>query len=143
MPAQVPFCQVHQQAATGPCLRCGTFICGECSALSICSACVAHAMIPGAGEISPQGKKAQRLALLSWTAPLVIVLGGGVFAKVFEPALWALACFFPVGFGAGVWALKLHPGTRAPRVQGPAPIGIGLNALFGGFYVWLAWTGSR
>lgn len=132
-------CQRHQRPATAACARCGTFICEECSPLSVCDACVHLAEFPGSTPTTARGVRAQRLALLSWLGLLVCVVVGALAGQFWQPLLLIMVAFCPVGLWAGWQALRLHRGTRVPRVELSAWAGLALNTLLLLLALWMGW----
>jgi hypothetical protein len=41
-PSTVPVCPVHLEHSTGPCVRCGSFLCARCPPLGLCEGCEPH-----------------------------------------------------------------------------------------------------
>ena len=54
-----PRCPSHQRAAVATCVRCGTFLCGECTELlgeaASCASCIAFVRKHGAASRALQG----------------------------------------------------------------------------------------
>ncbi len=84
-----PRCPAHQRAAVSTCVRCGTFLCGECTELlgeaSYCASCVAVVRKLGAASLALRLALGLELIALA-SIPLVMLLPLRVMIRVGESA---------------------------------------------------------
>jgi hypothetical protein len=122
-------CPTHQLEATGTCSRCGTFVCADCGAISLCASCSAQPLtLDGAvGLVDPKAHGARQRANTSLGGSILAVLFNGYFLKdsatQFALLVVALACLY-----CGVSALRRRP-RGATNVLAPAITGIIVSIL--------------
>ena len=123
-----PRCPTHQRAAVATCVRCGTFLCGECTELlgeaAWCASCGAFVRKHGAASLALKltfglGIAALLSVLLAMFLPLNVVVDRERGALVF-PLLWRLPVLNAIATGLGFW-LSSRELRRLERVELPSP----------------------
>jgi hypothetical protein len=112
-----PRCPTHQRAAVATCVRCGTFLCGECTELlgeaAYCASCAAL-VAPQLGPLPWRLLAVSALVLLGMFSTAAAFLPG--FPSLFSFPRWVL---LGVSGGLGLWVptrlLHLIDSGRGPR----------------------------
>ncbi len=106
-----PRCPTHQRAAVATCVRCGTFLCGECTELlgeaAYCASCIAFVRQHGAASLALKLTLGLGLIALA-TVPLAMLLPVNVVvdmgrATIVLPLLRRLPVLNGIAAGLGFW----------------------------------------
>jgi hypothetical protein len=119
-----PRCPSHQRAAVATCVRCGTFLCGECTELlgesSYCASCLAFVREHGTASLALKWTFGLGIAALL-TVPLAMLLPVNVVvdtgrATLVVPILRRLPVLNVIAAGLGFW-LSSRELRRLERVD--------------------------
>ncbi|HYO58292.1 B-box zinc finger protein [Archangium sp.] len=123
-----PRCPMHQRAAVATCVRCGTFLCGECTELlgeaACCASCIAFVRKHGAASLVL--KLTFGLGILALlTVPISMLLPVNVVvdtsrATIVLPLLRRLPVLNGLAAGLGFW-LSARELRRLERVELSSP----------------------
>ncbi len=122
-----PRCPTHQRAAVATCVRCGTFLCGECTELlgeaAYCASCIAFVRQHGAASLALKLTLGLGLIALA-TVPLAMLLPVNVVvdtgrATIVLPLLRRLPVLNGIAAGLGFW-LSSRELRRLEHVE-PSP----------------------
>ncbi|WP_375770141.1 B-box zinc finger protein [Archangium gephyra] len=123
-----PRCPTHQRAAVATCVRCGTFLCGECTELlgeaACCASCITFVRKHGAASLALKLTLGLGLIALA-TVPLALLLPMNVVvdmgrATIVLPLLRRLPVLNGLAAGLGFW-LSSRELRRLERVDVPSP----------------------
>ncbi|HEY0094977.1 MAG TPA: B-box zinc finger protein, partial [Archangium sp.] len=123
-----PRCPTHQRAAVATCVRCGTFLCGECTELlgeaAYCASCIAFVREHGAASLALKwtfglGIAALLTVPLAMFLPMNVVVDAGR-ATIVLPLLRRLPVLNGIAVGLGFW-LSSRELRRLERVELPSP----------------------
>ncbi|MCY1073657.1 B-box zinc finger protein [Archangium lansingense] len=123
-----PRCPTHQRAAVATCVRCGTFLCGECTELlgeaAYCASCIAFVRRHGAASLALKltfglGIVALLTVPLAMLLPMNVVVDMGRATIVF-PLLRRLPVLNAIAAGLGFW-LSARELRRLERVELSSP----------------------
>lgn len=123
-----PRCPPHQRAAVATCVRCGTFLCGECTELlgeaAYCASCSAFVREHGAASLALKltlglGIVALLTVPLAMLLPVQVVVDMGR-ATLVVPLLRRLPVLNAIAAGLGFW-LSSRELRRLERVESSSP----------------------
>ncbi|WPB76297.1 B-box zinc finger protein [Archangium violaceum] len=119
-----PRCPTHQRAAVATCVRCGTFLCGECTELlgesSYCASCSAFVREHGTASLALKLTLGLGIVALL-TVPLAMLLPVSVVVDIGQatlvvPVLRRLPVLNGIAAGLGFW-LSSRELRRLERVE--------------------------
>jgi hypothetical protein len=123
-----PRCPTHQRAAVATCVRCGTFLCGECTELlgesAYCASCITFVREHGAASLALRltfglGIVALLTVPLAMLLPMNVVVDMGR-ATLVVPVLRRLPVLNVIAAGLGFW-LSSRELRRLERVDFASP----------------------
>ncbi len=123
-----PRCPTHQRAAVATCVRCGTFLCGECTELlgeaAYCASCLAFVREHGAASLALKltlglGIAALLTVPLAMLLPMRVVVDMGQ-ATIAVPLLRRLPVLNALAAGLGFWQASREL-RRLERVEPASP----------------------